>query len=103
MPLRAIYLVALLGLALVLTTLPVQSQQAVNNEREVESQPSTLDKVDVWGMHFRFKDPRIIKVKLPTRGERIVWYMWYQVINRTGKPREITTAFEIVTLDSPGV
>ncbi len=54
-------------------------------------------------MDVRFKVPRIIKIKLPIRGERICWYMWYQVINYTDKPRDIAPYFEIVTLDHPGV
>ena len=37
--------------------------QTTFNEREVKSLPSTLDKLDVWGMDIRFKDPRIIKIK----------------------------------------
>lgn len=73
------------------------------NEREVKSIPSQFDKVGVWGMDIVFKDPRIIKIKLPTRGERVCWYMWYQVINRTLKPEEIAPYFEIVTLDNPGI
>lgn len=77
--------------------------QVTFNEREVKSMPSQFDKIGVWAMEVRFKDPRIITVKLPTRGERICWYLWYQVINRTGKPEEIAPFFEIVTLDSPGI
>jgi len=83
--------------------LSTTSAQSSFNEREVKSQPSTLDKFDVWTMDVRFKDPRILKIKLPGRGERIVWYMWYQIINRSGKPREIAPIFELVTLDSPGL
>jgi hypothetical protein len=79
--------------------------QTTFNEREVKSVPSEVDKgkLDVWGMDVRFKDPRIIKIKLPVRGERICWYLWYQVINYSGKPREISPYFEIVTLDHPGL
>lgn len=76
--------------------------QAPFNERDVKSQP-TDDKLGVWAMDFRFKDPRIIKLKIPARGERLVWYFWFQVINRTGKPQEISPYFEIVTLDTPGI
>src|SRR6266540_3836520 len=90
-------------LALVCVTIVLAQGQPTFNEREVKSQPSALDKLDVWGMDVRFKDPRIIKVKLPVRGERICWYLWYQVINYSGKPREISPYFEIVTLDHPGL
>lgn len=72
------------------------------NEREVKSDISALDKADVYALDFRFKDPRLIKVNYPGRGTRIFWYMWYQVINRTGKPQKFFPTFELVTLDHPG-
>jgi hypothetical protein len=81
---------------------PLYSQDNPN-ERVVKSEPSKLDKVGVYTMDFRFKDPRIITVKLPTRGERICWYMWYQVVNRSGKAQGIAPYFELVTLDNPGI
>jgi hypothetical protein len=95
-------LLGLLAVGLAAFGLPAQTQPQFN-EREVKTQPSKLDGPGVWGMDFRFKDPRIITVKLPVRGERICWYMWYQVINRSGKPQEIAPYFELVTLDNPGV
>ena len=73
------------------------------NDREVKSQPSALDRVDVWALDFRFKEPRLLKINYPGRGTRIFWYLWYQVINRTGAPRTIAPTFELVTLDNPGV
>src|SRR5438552_15652053 len=73
------------------------------NEREVKSGVSALDKADVWALDFRFKDPRLIKVNSPGQGTRIYWYLWYQVINRTGEPRTFAPTFELVTLDYPGV
>ncbi len=101
MPNRTALIIGIAALLTVGGVVPTVSGQANPNEREVKSQRSAGDKDDFWGLDYRFKDPRIIKVKHPTRGERIVWYMWYQVINRTGKPREITTSFELVTLDHP--
>jgi hypothetical protein len=91
-----------MGAAAVLFALPLFGQSNPN-EREVKSLPSSLDKVGVWAMDVRFKDPRIIKLKLPARGERICWYLWYQVINRSEKPQIIAPSFELVTLDNPGI
>ncbi|MBI2805610.1 MAG: hypothetical protein HYX68_11585 [Planctomycetes bacterium] len=82
---------------------PAECQTANPNEREVKSLPSKFDKSGVWAMNFRFKDPRITVVKLPTRGNRICWYLWYQVTNYTAKPEEISPYFELVTLDNPGI
>lgn len=76
--------------------------QPIFNEREVKAMASSLDKAGVWGMDFRFKDPRILTIKLPGRGDRVVWYLWYQLINRSGKPQEVAPYFELVTLDNPG-
>jgi hypothetical protein len=108
MPARTTFVRLGLGMATVAAAclgLSVASGQQANrfNEREVRSTPSALDKGDVWAFDFRFKDPRIIKVHIPGRGTRIVWYVWYQVINRTGEPRDFVPTFELVTHDYPGV
>ncbi len=78
------------------------AQGISSNEREVKTKPSKVDNDYVWSLDFRFKDPRLIKVRIPGRGTRICWYMWYQVINRTGKPRTFIPDFELVTQDFPG-
>ncbi len=102
--LRPVAFAFILGLAALVcfTAAPLRGQTNPN-ERMVKSLPSDFDKVDVWGMDVIWKDPRIIRVKLPVRGERVCWYLWYQVINRSGKPREISPYFELVTLDNPGI
>src|SRR6266436_4123118 len=96
---------ALLGTAVLALSLTVALAQGpyTFNEREVRSKSSALDKSDVWTMDFRFKDPRLIKVNIPGRGSRICWYMWYQVVNRTGEPQTFYPDFELVTLDHPAV
>ena len=99
---RWMSLALLAGLAVLFASLPAASQFTFN-EREVKSAPSKLDKEDVWAFDFRFKDPRLIKANVTARGTRICWYMWYQIINRTGQPRDFVPTFELVTLDTPGV
>ena len=54
----------------------------------------------LWVLHFKFKDPRLIKVNIPGRGQKVCWYLWYQVINRTGEPRTFIPDFELVTHDT---
>ncbi|MFO0866314.1 MAG: hypothetical protein U0744_16995 [Gemmataceae bacterium] len=100
------YAFAWLMVALAVPLLCFQSAEGQGNpnEREVRTQPSSVDKKgEVWGLDFRFKDPRLVKVNIPGRGTRICWYMWYQVINRTGEPRRFLPSFELVTHDYPGV
>jgi len=74
------------------------------NEREITPQVLPYDKKDVWTLHFRFKDPRIIPVDVPGRGKKIVWYMWYQVYNPlaadgSGEPRLFVPRFDLKTHD----
>jgi len=96
-----------LGLVLLLALIPTLSlalAQSVGqyNEREAKRQANVQD-VDVgeklWVLDFRFKDPRLITVDIPGRGKRVIWYLWYQVINNTGEPRYFIPSFELVTLD----
>lgn len=73
------------------------------NEREVKGETLAHDKEGIWMLDFRFKDPRLITVDIPGRGRKVVWYLWYQVVNRTGEPRTFIPDFELVTHDKPGV
>lgn len=80
---------------------------AVNpNEREVKPQANVQDQDDiskpdskVWVLDFKFKDPRLIKVNVPGRGQKVCWYLWYQVINKTKEPHTFIPDFELVTHD----
>jgi len=81
-----------------LSSLPAQ-QKAQFNERSIKPELNVFDKGDVWTLDFRFKDPRIITADVPGRGKKIIWYMWYQVVNKTGDPRVFIPDFELVTTD----
>jgi hypothetical protein len=76
------------------------------NEREVKPEANVQDGDDitspdskVWVLDFKFKDPRVIKVDVPGRGQRVCWYLWYQVTNFTKQPRVLVPEFEFVTHD----
>ncbi len=94
---------AVLALGVIALPLVLAQGPYTYNEREVRSHKSALDKEDVWTLDFRFKDPRLITVNVPGRGPRVCWYLWYQVINRTGEPRTFQPDFQLVTLDYPAV
>jgi hypothetical protein len=80
------------------------------NERQVrriinvedKSEDITARESKIWVLDFNFKDPRLITVDIPGRGRKLCWYLWYQVVNRTGEPRTFVPEFELVTLDKPG-
>jgi hypothetical protein len=94
--LAALLVLALSGLAL-----------AINpNERTVKPEANVQDADDVksptskvWVLDFKFKDPRLIKVNVPGRGQKVCWYLWYQVINNTPQPHTFIPDFELVTHD----
>src|SRR5262245_30801074 len=69
---------------------------------EDKSEDITAKESKIWVLDFNFKDPRLITVDIPGRGRRLCWYLWYQVVNRTGEPRTFVPEFELVTQDKPG-
>jgi hypothetical protein len=92
--------------ALFVLSLAAQPERAVNpNERYVKPEANVQDgsagrNSRLWVLDFKFKDPRLIKVNVPGRGQRVCWYLWYQVINYTGEPRTFVPDFELVTHDT---
>jgi hypothetical protein len=75
------------------------------NERYIKDDNPVVDAEaakggKLWVLDFKFKDPRLITVNIPGRGQRVCWYIWYQVINRTGEPRTFIPDFELVTHDT---
>jgi hypothetical protein len=97
----------LLLTALVLISSLAPLALAVNpNERTVRPEANVQDADDirsptskVWVLDFKFKDPRLIKVEVPGRGQKVCWYLWYQVINNTPEPHTLIPDFELVTYD----
>jgi hypothetical protein len=82
------------------------------NERDVKPAPNVQDPDEIyddkgnpkpdskiWVLDFRFKDPRLIKVDVPGRGQKVCWYLWYQVINKTKEAHTFIPDFELVTND----
>jgi hypothetical protein len=67
--------------------------------RTVEPYDLPLDKPGVYTLHFRYAPPRIIPVTVPGKGQKTVWYMRWQVYNRTDVPQEFYPEFELVTKD----
>ncbi|WZO95922.1 hypothetical protein EP7_002894 [Isosphaeraceae bacterium EP7] len=49
----------------------------------------------VWVLDFAFKPLRIQTVEVPGKGRKEVLYLYYQVVNRTGKPRAFIPEFTL--------
>jgi hypothetical protein len=98
-------LVVLLGAGLTFsqTNVPVgPNERHIKPEVNVQDGDTTYN-ARLWVLDFKFKNPRVIKVNIPGKGERIVWYLWYQVINNTGQQVTFVPDFELVTHDDKQV
>ena len=54
------------------------------------------DKDGIWVLDFAFKPLRIKTVDIPGKGRRQIHYLYYKVVNRTGKPRMFVPQFIMV-------
>lgn len=96
-------LVLLLAAIPALSLVVLAQQPNPFGEREAKRQVNIQDTDQVWALDFRFKEPRLITVDIPGKGKKVVWYMWYQVINNTGEPRTFIPEFELVMLDKNAI
>jgi len=51
----------------------------------------------IWVLDFAFKPVRVRTVEIQGKGRRQVYYLYYRVINHTGKPRMFVPEFNLVT------
>jgi len=66
--------------------------------RNIEPIPLPLDRNGVWTLHFAYTPPRILQVETPA-GKKTVWYMVYQVWNKSDTPQQFVPEFDLVTKD----
>src|SRR4051794_11711844 len=79
-----------------LPTTPVRRGFPGFNVQLVDASLLPRDKEGIWVLDFAFKPVRIIQVEVDGRRKQ-VHYLWYRVINRTGKPRMFVPQFTLVT------
>ncbi len=80
-----------------LETIPVRREAPGPNWVVVDSSPLPKDRDGIWVLEFAFKPVRMIEVEVPGKGRRKVHYLYYKVVNRTGKPRMFVPQFTLVT------
>lgn len=98
---------ALFGAAFALAAAPALVAQddrgLQRGERRVDPVQLPLDTDQTWTLHFRYKPPRYALVRgFDKDGNPVdqpVWYMWFQVYNRSGEPVYCQPEFELVTRD----
>jgi hypothetical protein len=82
----------------ILPTIPVRRDQPRRsyNYQFINTALLPRDKEGIWVLDFAFKPLRIRDVELRDKGRRPVYYLYYRVINRTGKPRMYVPQFTMV-------
>jgi hypothetical protein len=80
-----------------LPTTPVHRGAPRYNVHMVDTAPLTKDRQGIWVLDFAFKPVRLLTVEVPGKGRRHVHYLYYRVVNRTGKPRNFVPQFTLVT------
>ena len=81
-----------------LLVVPVAAQEK-GTYRSVDPIQVPFDKPDTVTMHFGYYPVRIVEVDIPGRGKQPVWYMLFEVWNKTGTPQQIVPEFTIVSKD----
>jgi hypothetical protein len=80
-----------------LTTVPVRRGASRYNVQMVDASLLPRDKPGIWVLDFAFKPLRMRTVEIPGKGRKQVHYLYYRVVNRTGKPRDFLPQFTIIT------
>lgn len=79
-----------------LKTVPVPKDRVLFNYQMVDASLLPRDKKGIWVLDFRFKPLRIRTVEIPGKGRRQIFYLYYEVVNRTGAPRMFAPQFVMV-------
>jgi hypothetical protein len=79
-----------------LRTITVRRDKPAYNYQMVNTAPLTKDKEGIWTLDLSFKPLRIRTVEIPGKGRRPIHYLYYKVVNRTGKPRMLVPQFTMV-------
>ena len=79
-----------------LPTVTVRRDAAAYGYNQVSTATLPKDREGIWVLDFAFKPLRIRPVEVPGKGRRIVHYLYYKVVNRTGKPRTFVPQFFMV-------
>jgi hypothetical protein len=76
------------------------AQDAPGQHKPIDPVKLPLDREGVWTLNFAYTPVRITTVDTPDRGKRVVWYMVYQVWNKTDTPKPFSPECLLVTKDS---
>jgi hypothetical protein len=80
-----------------LPTVPVRRGAPSYNVQMVNAALLPRDKPGIWVLDFAFKPLRMRTVEVPGKGRKLIHYLYYRVVNHTGKPREFVPQLTVIT------
>ncbi len=80
----------------VLSTTPVRKGSPSYNVQMVDASLLPRDKEGIWVLDFAFKPIRLRTIDT-AKGRQTIHYLYYRVVNHTGKPRMFVPQFSLVT------
>jgi hypothetical protein len=80
----------------VLHTVPVAHDRPLFNVQMVNAALLPRDREGIWVLDFAYKSLRIKTVEIPGKGRVQIHYLYYKVVNRSGKPRMFVPQFTMV-------
>lgn len=80
-----------------LSTTPIRRGSSSYNVQLVDASLLPRDKQGIWVLDFAFKPLRMYTVDVPGKGRKLVHYLYYRVVNHTGKPREFVPQLTLIT------
>lgn len=80
-----------------LPTIPVRRGSVGYNWIKATAAPLPKDKEGIWVFEFAYKPVRIIEVEVPNKGRKNIYYLYYRIVNRSGKARPLVPQFTMIT------
>jgi hypothetical protein len=80
-----------------LPTVPVRRGSFAHNVLMVDTRVMPGEPQGIWVLDFSFLPVRLTETDVPGKGRRTLHYLYYKVVNRTGKPRMFVPQFTLVT------
>jgi hypothetical protein len=79
-----------------LHTIAVPHDRPLFNIQMVNAAVLPRDREGIWVLDFAYKSMRIKTIEIPGKARAQVHYLYYKVVNRTGKPRMFVPQFTMV-------
>lgn len=82
-----------------LSTVPFDRRTPRNTWIHADFAPLPKDREGIWVLEFAYRPVRVIEIELPNKQRKKVYYLYYRIVNRTGKARPLVPQFALLDDD----